>query len=96
MDGWIEDLAAELGEDPLSTEEVAELLGVARDVAHRVERKITPLASFLIGTAVGRAEAGGMDRRRAMEDIFATLGDILPDEPPEPAEASVEAPTEPK
>jgi hypothetical protein len=31
----------------LSEDEVERLLTVARDVAHRIERKITPLASFL-------------------------------------------------
>ena len=81
MDGWIDELAAELGEDPLTREEVARILGVARDVAHRVERKLTPLASFLLGTAVGRAEGGGMARQRALDDAFETLERMLPDEP---------------
>jgi hypothetical protein len=79
MDRWIDELASELGEDPLSQHEVGRLLEAARDVAHRVERKITPLAAFLLGAAVGRAEGGGMERSRALEDAFATLGRILPE-----------------
>jgi hypothetical protein len=59
------------------------LLDAARDVAHRVERKTTPLAAFLLGTAVGRAEGGGLDRPRAMEGVFDTLARVLPDAPPE-------------
>jgi hypothetical protein len=84
MDGWIDGLAAELGEDPLARDEVVRLLGVAREVAHRVERKITPLASFVLGAAVGRAEAGGMARERAFDDAFATLERLLPPEPSDP------------
>ena len=80
MDAWIEELAAELGEDALTKEEVNRLLEAARAVAHRVERKITPLAAFLLGTAVGRAEASGMDRPRALEGAFSTMDRILPAE----------------
>ena len=83
MDGWIDELAAELGEDPLTQDEVVRLLGAARDVAHRVERKTTPLAAFLLGTAIGRAEGSGMDRPRAMADVFDTLERVLPEAPPD-------------
>ena len=83
MDVWIDELAAELGEDSLAQEEVERLLDVAREVAHRVERKITPLAAFLLGSVIGRAEASGMDRARAMGDALATLERLLP-----PAQAS--------
>ena len=82
MEGWIDELAAELGEDPLTPEEAQRLLGAARDVAHRVERRTTPLAAFLLGTAVGRAEAGGMDRARAMDGVVVTLERLLPEAPP--------------
>ena len=53
---WVGDLADALGVDRLSDEEVQELLDTARDVAHRVERKVTPLSTFLLGIAVGRGE----------------------------------------
>ena len=83
MDGWIDELAAELGEDPLTQDEVVRLLGAARDVAHRVERKTTPLAAFLLGTAIGRAEGSGMDRPRATADVFETLERVLPEARPD-------------
>jgi Domain of unknown function (DUF6457) len=95
MDEWIDELAAELGEDPLTRDEVVRLLNAARDVAHRVERKITPLASFLLGTAVGRAEGGGLSRDRALEGTFATLDRLLPPEPETAAPAEAPQPTEP-
>jgi hypothetical protein len=94
VDGWIDELAAELGEDPLTQEEVVRLLGAARDVAHRVERKTTPLAAFLLGTAIGRAEGSGMDRPRAMADVFDTLERALPDAPPDAPPADLATPQE--
>lgn len=81
MDAWLDRLAGALGEEPLSVPDSERLLGAARDVAHRVERKLTPLAAFLIGSAVGRDPAGRVD---ALEAALATLESLLP---PAPAEA---------
>ena len=94
MEGWIDELAAELGEDPLTKDEVVRLLGVARDVAHRVERKTTPLAAFLLGSAFGRAEAGGMDRARAIDGVFGTLERLLPEPPPDAPSNDAATPVE--
>jgi hypothetical protein len=78
---WIDRLAAALGEEPLGREDVARLLGVSREVAHRVERKVTPLAAFLLGAAVGRRQASGTSRRDALGETIAELHGILPAEP---------------
>ena len=59
MEAWIDRLAAALEEEPLTDAEATRLLGSAREVAHRVERKITPLAAFLLGEATGRRTAAG-------------------------------------
>ncbi len=83
MESWIDQLAEALGEDTLSELETAQLLGIARDVAHRVERKITPLASFLLGSAVGRGMAGGASRSDAMTAAMDTVRGLLPQAPPE-------------
>ena len=80
MDAWIDRLAAALGEDPLTDADTTRLLGSARDVAHRVERRITPLATFLLGTATGRRMAGGTSRDDALTAAFETLEGLLPDE----------------
>ena len=79
MDDWIGQLAAALGEEPLSQEETNQLLGVARDVAHRVERKVTPLAAFLLGSAVGRNVSSGARRSDAMAAALETLRSALPE-----------------
>ena len=69
---WVNGLAAELRLDPLSKHEADHVLSVAREVAHRVERKSTPLAMYVAGLAVGRslAERG---RDEAIEDVIHTL-----------------------
>ena len=81
MEDWIDGLAGALGEEPPSREEASRLLAAARDVAHRVERKATPLAAFLVGAAVGRAEAGGVERGAALEAALGSLADRLPESP---------------
>ena len=78
MESWIDDLATALREQPLSPQETATLLEVARDVAHRVERKVTPLSTFLLGLAVGRATAGGAPRSDAMAAALEELRASLP------------------
>jgi hypothetical protein len=84
---WIDDLATNLGEEPLSKQEISELLVVAREVAHRVERKITPLSTFVIGAAVARrSQATGSDaaaRATAMQEVTAAVTAMLPPEKPE-------------
>ena len=83
MQAWIDQLAEALGEDNLNSRETAELLQVARDVAHRVERRITPLATFLLGSAVGRGLAGGASRADAFQAGLDTVRSFLPEGPPE-------------
>ena len=83
MDAWIDRLAAALGQDPPTDAEATRLLGSARDVAHRVERKITPLAAFLLGAATGRRMAEGGSRKDALGSALGTLEGLLPSGPAE-------------
>jgi hypothetical protein len=76
--GWIEDFATALGDAPLTAEEGSLLLDAARDVAHTVERKITPLSTFLMGAAVERARADGLSRAEALSEIMRSLHETLP------------------
>jgi hypothetical protein len=78
MDRWIEDLAVALSLEPISDDEADRLLRVARDVAHRVERKGTPLATFLLGMHVGRRTADGSDRGLALGDAIGLVEALLP------------------
>ncbi len=78
MDTWIDDFARTLGEAPLTEAETTQLLDAARDVAHRVERKMTPLSAFVMGCAVGREIAGGADRAETLGATLGRLEAVLP------------------
>ena len=78
MDDWIDDVAAELGVDRLWPDETSRLLAAARDVAHGVERKATPLAAFLAGVAVERGTADGRPRGDALNQVLARIDELIP------------------
>jgi len=82
MDAWLGALATTLGVDPLTDEQVMELLGVARDIAHGVERRATPLATFLLGAATPRRIGHGLTGADAFADALTELQTTLP--PPAP------------
>jgi hypothetical protein len=84
MSGWIDDLADALGSDPLTDPEMDRLLRMARDVAHRVERKGAPLASFLLGIHVARRTAEGSSRPVAFDEAIAVAEALLPPPPEQP------------
>ena len=79
---WLDRLAEALGEEPLTGQEVDRLLRISREVAHRVERKATPLAAYLVGAAVGRAVERGSAREAAFDGAFDAVLVRLPDPPP--------------
>jgi len=84
-DTWLTELAHVQGVDALSDDEMESLLGLSREVAHRVERKVTPLAAFLLGMGVCRRLAAGDDRREALDRASADLEALLPEGPTDPA-----------
>ena len=53
LDAWVLAACAELGLAPTDVD-TAELLDVARDVAHHVVRPGAPVTAYLMGMAVGR------------------------------------------
>ncbi len=75
MDDWIDRAADALGEGSLGPDEIGIVLRLARDVAHGVERKMAPLAAFLVGAAVGRAPAEA--RPEALRAAAAALEPLL-------------------
>lgn len=74
---WIARLAVELGVEPLSLRTQAEVLGLARDVAHGTERKVAPLASFLAGLYAQRAVDSGRDVDEALRDVSEAVERLL-------------------
>ena len=83
MDGWIDELAGTLALEPLSQEGTSKLLAASRDVAHGVERRITPLSTFLIGRAVERRIALGAEAEQALADVLALVESMIPEAAPE-------------
>jgi hypothetical protein len=82
MSGWLDELAEALGVGALSGGETGRLLTTAREIAHRVERKDTPLATFLLGLATGRLVGDGTAREEAFRRSIEVVLARLPEEPP--------------
>ena len=82
MDDWLDDFARALGERPLEREEVGAVLALAREVAHGVERRLAPLASFVAGMHVQRRLAEGAGVSDAVEEIRAAARSLIPEPPP--------------
>jgi hypothetical protein len=85
---WVDRLAEALEQEPLSGLGVDRLLRTSRDVAHRVERKATPLTAYLVGLAVGRGVAQGASRGAALCDALDAVWVRLPEAPPDAARRS--------
>lgn len=58
MQKWIEAVTTELGITDIEINDalMKEILAVARDAAHNVERPAAPLSTYLMGIAVARGE----------------------------------------
>lgn len=56
MHDWIEAVTSELGISEVEVNDslMKEILAVARDAAHNVERPAAPLSTYLMGIAVAR------------------------------------------
>lgn len=67
MDEWVEAVSGSLG--VASPGDVDALLDVARDIAHNVERRATPVTTYLVGVAVG----AGMSQEDAVERVRALV-----------------------
>lgn len=84
MAEWIDDLATAFELEPLSDRESHELLQIARDVAHRVERRDTPLAAFLLGMHVAARADDGPPRVETLDMAIAEIQALLPPSDPGP------------
>jgi hypothetical protein len=78
MEDWLNELADTLGVDRLDQGTQDDLLDVAHDVAHAIERRATPLAVFLLGAAVERRRSGGESTEDALDGILADVRTTLP------------------
>ena len=88
--GWAAELARELASaadhdgELLTPRLQAELLHLARDVAHSVERKNAPLAAFLAGRYVELRRAAGVDPEAALAEVVGMASQRVTDAPATP------------
>jgi hypothetical protein len=75
---WIDLLAGHLGEGPLTPRELGQVLKLAREVAHGVERKLAPPVAYLAGIHVGRRLAEGLPREAALAEAVQVAAGLLP------------------
>lgn len=71
LDEWVDKVCDELNID--EDVDIDELLDLARDVAHGVERRAAPIATFLVGLAAGRA-----DNVESVEDAVDRVRALVP------------------
>jgi Domain of unknown function (DUF6457) len=72
LDEWVTQVSAALGL-PTGSVDVREVLDLARDVAHGVDRPAAPVTAYLAGLAVGRGAATA--------DVLATVREVLTRDP---------------
>ena len=82
MSEWTDRLAQTLGVAPIDAGLEDPLLHASREVAHRVERKDTPLSTYLLGLAAGARVAAGTDPADALREVVDMLVATLPPAPP--------------
>jgi hypothetical protein len=77
MEDWIDRFADALGQEHVPPKDMGALLKMSRQVAHGVERKYAPLATYLAGVFVGHRTAAGERSgdalRRAIEEALALI-----------------------
>jgi Domain of unknown function (DUF6457) len=78
MERWLDELAEALGVEPLRGDQSGALLRFTRDVAHGVERRFAPLAAFVVGRAVGRAETQGRAPHEAFAEALERAAALVP------------------
>src|SRR2546430_16990860 len=80
---WLDRLAHAFELDAPTNEEIAAVLDAARDLAHGVERRITPVSTFPVGMHVERRVAAGPSRREAPASPIAAPPAARPTRPAE-------------
>lgn len=81
---WVETASAAVGVDPASVD-IVEIHHLSKEVAHRLERPLAPVSTFILGLALGAGAAGATDssagtvaaseRQRLLDALLATLPD---------------------
>ncbi len=75
---WVEQAATAVGVDPGDID-IADIHYLSKHVAHRLERPLAPVSTFILGLALGAAQGPATSDIRAelMEQILNTLPDEM-------------------
>jgi hypothetical protein len=83
LDEYAEALSHPGGPDlGVDEEERRVVLRLARQVAHRTERVMAPLSTFLAGMFVADRVREGIDQNEATQEALRVAEGLLPPEPP--------------
>jgi hypothetical protein len=78
VEEWIDQFAEALGVEPVTPHELGVILKLARDVAHGVERKLAPVATFLAGVQAGREAGTGSSREGSLARAVEVADRLIP------------------
>jgi hypothetical protein len=84
LDDWMASACAELGIDPAAVD-IRQILDLARDAAHQVDRPAAPVTAFLLGIAVGSGMAADEAAARLRALAIAWPAPAAPTAPMAPA-----------
>lgn len=84
---WLEEYADALARRSrsdlgLSAEEMRLMLDLAREVAHRTERRFAPVSTFLAGKFAAKRIRSGSTADDAVREALEVARELLPPEPP--------------
>ena len=79
MNEWLDRLTDSLDEPRITPDELGEVLKMAREVAHAVERRFAPVCAFLVGVAVGQRTTAGVVRDEAFRECVRLTRELLPE-----------------
>lgn len=77
---WVARASAAAGVDP-SEVDIAEIHDLSKQVAHRLERPLAPVSTFILGLALGTAQAAESVTADTRAALLASILDTLPAEP---------------
>ena len=75
---WLQQVAGVLEVEAPSPQQTNQVLELARDVAHGVERRITPVSTLLVGMSVERRRAAGEPFADALTAVLSEVRAAIP------------------
>lgn len=74
---WVAEASSAVGIDP-SDVDIVQLHHLSKQVAHRLERPMAPVSTFILGLALGSGAGGTQGAGRPIDNALARLLQTLP------------------